>query len=206
MTKGLQRERAENRSVVTIVKSKTLSYGNTDFYLMVKEAIANLESEGIDVPSAGTVFIKPNLLLAATAKESITTEPRFVSALVCILKERGVETVYVGDSSAGFAASSDALELTGMGKAVKAAGAELVNIDDPAERRTVAMPESDILAEISLPAKMLDSDAIINFAKLKTHRFGAMTGCVKKLGRHNRAENEVEISSGTAAEACFGDS
>lgn len=179
MTKGLLRERAERKSIVTIVKSATLSYGNTDFYFMVKEAIKNLESEGVSIPSKGTVFVKPNLLLSATAKESITTEPRFVSALVSILKDRGVETVYVGDSSAGFAASSEALEATGMGRAVKAAGAELVNIDDPAERRIVQMPDSDIVAELSLPSKMLDADAIINFAKLKTHRFGAMTAATK---------------------------
>ncbi|MBN1306303.1 MAG: DUF362 domain-containing protein, partial [Chitinispirillaceae bacterium] len=52
-------------------------------------------------------------------------------------------------------------------------------IDNPAERRTVAMPESDILAEISLPVKMLEADTVINFAKLKAHRFGAMTAATK---------------------------
>ncbi len=179
MTKGLERKRSDKKSIVTIIKSKTLSYSNTDFYFMVNEAIENLETNGVKIPSAGTVFIKPNLILSATAKESITTEPRFVSALVSILKERGVATIYVGDSSAGFAESSEALEATGMGRAVKAAGAELVNIDDPSERRNVQMPDSDIMAEISLPVKMLEADAIINFAKLKTHRFGAMTGSTK---------------------------
>ena len=179
MTKGLLRDRAEKRSVVTIVKSKTLSYSDTDFQVMVSEAVANLESQGVAVPSRGTVFIKPNLLISATAADSITTEPRFVAALISLLIKRGVSKVYVGDSSAGFADSKDVLDATGMGQLVSRAGAELVNIDDPAERRMVAMPESDILAEISLPAKMLDADAVINFAKLKTHRFGAMTGSVK---------------------------
>ena len=179
MTKGLQRKAADKKSIVTIVKSNTLSYSNTDFYLMVKEALGNLETAGVEIPSTGTVFIKPNLLLSSTARDSITTEPRFVAALTSILKERGVKTVYIGDSSAGFAKSSEALDATGMGKEVKAAGAELVNIDDPAERRQVKMPFSDILSSITLPSKMLDADTVINFAKLKTHRFGAMTGSVK---------------------------
>jgi uncharacterized protein (DUF362 family) len=146
---------------------------------MVKEAVTNLEVAGIKIPTKGTVFIKPNLLISATAKDSITTEPRFVSALVSLLRERGVKKVYVGDSSAGFAESKEALDVTGMGREVKAAGAEIINIDDPAERRIVPMPGSDIVSEISLPSKMLDADSVINFAKLKTHRFGAMTGSVK---------------------------
>ncbi len=179
MTKGLERERSATPSIVTVVRSQTLSYNHMAFYRMVKEAVQNLEDAGVKIPSSGVVFIKPNLLLSSTAKEGITTEPRFVSALISILKERGVEEIYVGDSSAGFAPSEDALLATGMGKAIKAAGGKLVNIDDPNERITVPFPHSDILSEISIPKKALDADYIINFAKLKTHRLGAMTAATK---------------------------
>ena len=55
MTKGLKRKRAEKRSVVTIVKSRTLSYSNMDFHSMVLDAIANLEAEGVEIPSSGIV-------------------------------------------------------------------------------------------------------------------------------------------------------
>ena len=179
MTKGLQRARAGKPSIVSIVKSRTLTYDEVDFNGMVVEAVKNIEDAGVPIPSSGTVFIKPNLLLSATARESITTEPRFLVALIRLLKNRGISTVYVGDSSASFAGSNEALKFTGMGDAVREAGGVIVNIDDPVERTMVPLPESDIVHQISLPEKALDADCLINFAKLKTHRLGAMTATVK---------------------------
>ncbi len=50
--------------------------------------LENLEAHGVAIPSSGTVFLKPNLIIDATARSSITTEPRFVAALIRLLKAR----------------------------------------------------------------------------------------------------------------------
>lgn len=170
---------AKKESIVSLVKSTTCVYDDVDFKNMVRQSLENLESNGVAVPSEGTVFIKPNLVVEATARESITTEPRFVSALIALLRDRGVKQIYVGESSASFIRSTDSFQVAGMDEAVKGAGGQIVNIDDPAERTEIALPDSDMLASITVPTKALEADCLISFAKLKTHRIGTMTCCVK---------------------------
>jgi len=165
--------------IVSIVKSKTFIYNEVDFNEMVCQSIINLESKGVKIPSTGSVFIKPNLIMGASAKDSITTEPKLISSLIAHLKERGVKKVYIGDSPASYLKVNETYKATGMDVAVKSAGGELVNIDDESERVTLKLPGSDIIENISVPKKVLEADCIINFPKLKTHRIDAITCCVK---------------------------
>ncbi len=169
----------KGQSVVSLVKTREVDYDLIQFQELVDKAVAQAEEQGVVLPVSGTVFIKPNLILQATAREGITTEPELVAALIRNFRKRGVGTIYVGDSSAGFAKSRDALNSTGMQQIVEAAGGTIVNIDDPAERVEVDLPGSDYLRTISVPSKILEADYIVNCAKLKTHRFGAMTAAVK---------------------------
>jgi len=170
---------SDRQAVVSIVKSDTAEYSKTDFRDMVQRSLKNLEQAGIPVPSAGTVFVKPNQVIGAPAAESITTEPRLVSGLIGLLKERGVQKVYVGDSSAGFIRMQDSWVQTGMDSAVREAGASIVNIDDERERTSIELSEGDIVRSLTVPRKALEADCLVNFAKLKTHRVGSMTCCVK---------------------------
>jgi len=166
-------------SAVSIVKSDTSLYNEIDFKAMVSRSITNLESEGIKIPSSGSVFIKPNVIMGASAKNSITTEPKFISGLISILKEKGIRKIYVGDSPASYMKSQSVFKETGMAKEIELAGGEFVDIDHFSERVKVEIPNSDILKSISLPRKAIEADCIINFAKLKTHRIAKLTCCVK---------------------------
>jgi uncharacterized protein (DUF362 family) len=169
----------KSKPIVSIVKSKTSIYDEIDFNEMVSQSIINLESRGIKIPSKGNVFIKPNVIMGASAKDSITTEPKLVSSLIANLKERGVKKIYVGDSPVSYLNVNEVFKATGMDVAIKSSGGEIINIDDESERVTVKLPDSDMIENISVPKKALDADYIINFAKLKTHRIAAMTCCVK---------------------------
>jgi len=171
--------RQKDQSVVSIVKSNTSVYDEIDFKEMVSRSIIQLEAKGVKFPSEGTVFIKPNIIMGSTARESITTEPKFIASLIVLLKERGVQKIIVGDSPASYMKSHHVFQETGMAKEVKSAGGEFVNIDDPSERVEVELPNSDMLESILLPRRALEADSIINFAKLKTHRIAGMTCCVK---------------------------
>jgi uncharacterized protein (DUF362 family) len=169
----------ETESVVVIEKSGVAEYDKVDFKGLLMQAIEHLKSAGVSFPVSGSVYIKPNMVIGASARESITTDPRFITELIKLLLEFGVKTVFVGDSSAGFIKASETFQITGMGNAVIEAGGVLVNIDDPAERVSVQMPDSDIVDSLTVPRKAFEADYLINFAKLKTHRVGSFTCCVK---------------------------
>jgi uncharacterized protein (DUF362 family) len=166
-------------SVVAIAKSKTVEYDKVDFRGLLVENIEHLKQAGIPLPTSGTVYLKPNVVIGAKATDSITTDPHFVAELIRLLREHGVSKVYVGDSSASYIKSDESFQAAGMSQAVLAAGGELVNIDDPAERIEIALEGSDILETVSVPRKAYEADFLINFAKMKTHRVGSFTACTK---------------------------
>lgn len=165
--------------VVVVARSQAAEYERIDFRALLSEVLGGLADAGVTLPRSGSAFIKPNMVISAAATEGVTTDPHFVAGLVALLRENGVSKVYVGDSSAGFLRSSDAFRRTGLGEAVGAAGGEVVDIDEPTARVRVALPESDILESLTVPRRALEADCLINFAKLKTHRVGSMTCCVK---------------------------
>jgi uncharacterized protein (DUF362 family) len=203
--------------VVAVVKSPSVLYEGVDFPGLLHQAVELLESAGISLPLSGTVFIKPNLVIGASAVESITTEPRFISALIRLLLENGVGKVYVGESSASYINARDSFRVSGMGEAVLEAGGEIVYIDDIAERVTVDLPGSDIIEQISVPRKAWEADCLINFAKLKTHRVGSFTCCVKNyvglIDQQTRLEHHqtrlpklvAELHRLLPEDICFGD-
>jgi uncharacterized protein (DUF362 family) len=170
----------KKRPVVSIVQSGTPIYDDVDFKGMIQRSLENLEAEEIPIPSSGNVFIKPNMVVPFPARESLTTEPKFIAGLIAILRERGVKKVFVGDSSASYITLDECFGSTGMASAVLEAGGEVVDIDAPSERVEVELPDSDIIERLTVPRKALEADFLINFGKIKTHRVGnSMTGCVK---------------------------
>lgn len=167
------------QSIVSIEKARTAVYDEIDFKRMIYRSLMNLEENGVEMPRAGVVFIKPNIVVGASAQSSVTTEPRFISNLIGLLIERGVKKVYVGDSSAGYLKSNETFRESGMMEAVMQAGGKYVDIDDASERINIKLPDSDLLENISVPRKASEADYLINFAKLKTHKIDSLTCCVK---------------------------
>jgi uncharacterized protein (DUF362 family) len=205
------------QSVVAVAKSPDTEYDKVDFRGLLVQAIEHLKRTGIVLPHSGTVFIKPNMVVGASACEGITTDPHFISALIKLLRENGVRSVFVGDSSASYLKSQETFHVTGMDRAVKEAGGIQVDIDEPGERVTVPLAESDILESLTVPRKALEADCLINFAKLKTHRFGAFTCCVKNwvgfIDQKVRLQNHQtrlpklvsELHKVLPEDLCFGD-
>ena len=204
-------------SVVVIEKSPVAEYEKVDFKQLLIQAIDHLTGAGVPFPHNGSVFLKPNIVIGASARESITTDPHFVSELIRLLLESGVREVFVGDSSAGFAKSSDTFQSSGMAQAVVDSGGTLVDIDDPNERVSITMPDSDILESVTVPRKALEADYLINFAKVKTHRVGSFTCCVKnwvgfleqsvRLQHHQTRMPRLvaELHRALPEDLCFGD-
>ncbi len=168
------------KPIVSVLRSDTAVYDEIDFLKMVRDSLTNLANNGVQIPSGGTVFIKPNVVIGVPARESITTEPKLVAGLITSLRERGVKKIYVGDSSASYAVSQQTFSEAGMTEAVIQAGAEIVDIDDPSERAELKLPQSDMLESIQVAKKAMAADCLINFGKLKTHRIANTMTCAVK--------------------------
>ncbi len=125
------------------------------------------------------VAIKANLVSAMKPDEAGTTHPALICALVDILKEYGTEVV-IGDSPGGLYNSvfvGRVYNATGMHEA-EAHGAVLNKNFSQSE---ASFKEGKVLKEFTYTAYLDDCDAIINFAKLKSHGMMGMSACAKNM-------------------------
>ena len=134
---------------------------------------------GLDFVRPGMrVVIKANLVAPMKPEACATTHPALVTALVKMLVSRGA-SVTVGDSPGGLftqAALSHNYSVTGMTEAEKA-GAKL-NLNTGSH--TVRI-EGRAMHSLTYTDYLDDADALIDFAKLKSHGMMGMSACVKNM-------------------------
>ena len=127
---------------------------------------------GLDWVKPGMkIAVKANLVARMKPETAAATHPALVTELCRMLTERGAEVV-VGDSPGGpFTAAWVGSIYTGTGmRAVEAAGAQLNSDYSTCE---VSFPEGNTVKSFPYTAWLEKADAVIDFAKLKTH---AMAG------------------------------
>ena len=125
------------------------------------------------------VAIKVNLVSAMKPESAGVTHPALVRELCRRLRERGAEVI-VGDSPGGpfnSAMMATVYRVSGMA-AVEEVGARL-NRDW--SQYDVEFSEAREARRFTATAWLRDADAIINFAKLKTHGMMGYSGAVKNL-------------------------
>ncbi|MEG1790593.1 MAG: DUF362 domain-containing protein [Oscillospiraceae bacterium] len=125
------------------------------------------------------IAIKTNLVARMKPETGAVTHPALLCGLCEMLTARGAEVV-VGDSPGGpFNAAWVNGIYAGTGvRAVEAAGATL-NRDFSV--REIAFPEGVAAKQLPLTAWLLEADAVIDFAKLKTHGLTGLTAAVKNF-------------------------
>lgn len=125
------------------------------------------------------IAIKANLVARMKPETAAATHPALVAELCRMLTERGAEVV-VGDSPGGpFTAAWVGSIYTGTGmRAVEAAGASLNSDYSTCE---VSFPEGNTVKSFPYTAWLEKADAVIDFAKLKTHAMAGMTCAVKNF-------------------------
>ena len=125
------------------------------------------------------IAVKANLVARMKPETAAATHPALVTELCRMLTERGAEVV-VGDSPGGpFTAAWVGSVYTGTGMhAVEAAGAQLNSDYSTCE---VSFPEGNTVKSFPYTAWLEKADAVIDFAKLKTHAMAGMTCAVKNF-------------------------
>lgn len=132
------------------------------------------------IPHGAKVLIKPNLVADKDAAFSVTTNPRFVFAIIKYLKQIGVEDIIVADCPGGallvFSEMVDVYEKTGYSFL-----SEFATLNTNFESSDVASPDGSVNTKFNIINAISDADYIINVPKLKTHNMTCITAGVKNL-------------------------
>ena len=126
-----------------------------------------------------TVAVKTNLIQRLAPETAAVTHPECLAALTRILRGLGARVV-VGDSSGGpFTAAWIHAVYSGTGmEAVIKSGGEL---NEDFSTMEAVFPEGRTIKRFPYTAWLSRADAIIDFAKLKTHGMANMTCAVKNF-------------------------
>jgi len=147
---------------------------------LLREAIEIAGGLGEAVEEADTVVVKPNLLVAVPPDMHLTTDPHITAALVELVKETGVKRVIVAEGPALTHKGRDVFLTTLTEKFCRRGGAEIAYLDE-AEHVEVDIPNAKIMRKTTIPKPILESDALINVPKMKTHWLCGVTLGIKNL-------------------------
>ena len=158
---------------------KTESYEDEVLYNAIKKHF-NVHNIAREIPEGAKVLLKPNLVTDKEAAFSVTTNPRFVFAVIRCLREIGVKDITIADCPGGalllFSQMQDVYKKTGYSFLSEYA---VLNTD---------FESSDVLTASGFTNKKFNiinavngADYIINLPKLKTHNMTCITAAVKNL-------------------------
>mgnify|MGYP001013745598 CR=1 FL=1 len=154
-------------------KSVKIFRAKGDISEIVKEAVANSGLRG-----KKKIFIKPNLSHPEYLP-GVVTSPELMRQLVGLLRD-GNSEVIVGESNGFNYPCWTAFDKTGVEKAVKAAGGEVINLSED-KVVEVKFQTNTPLKRLFLPKTVIDADAVVDLPLMKTHEFMAYSGAIKNL-------------------------
>jgi uncharacterized protein (DUF362 family)/Pyruvate/2-oxoacid:ferredoxin oxidoreductase delta subunit len=136
-------------------------------------------------PLGGLDFVKPGMRIAIKANlittkhydAAATTHPVMLAQLCALIRERGAQPI-VGDSPGGpflLTYLKTTYHAAGMAMVEKAGG--ILNYNTAS--REAEFPDGKILKKITYTDWLASCDAVITFAKLKTHAMLGLTAAVK---------------------------
>ncbi|MGQ9723274.1 MAG: DUF362 domain-containing protein [Candidatus Jordarchaeum sp.] len=160
-------------SIVSVVKGH-------DPEKVVPKSVDLLGGVAEIVDSGDTVLIKPNIMEPMPPETAAVVDPKIVEEIVKLVKSANPRKIIVGESPAYNFKARDAFKVSGIGEIVKKLGAEISYFDEEPYVE-VDVPNGRILESIELPKTVVESDVLINVAKMKTHGLTGATLAIKNL-------------------------
>jgi uncharacterized protein (DUF362 family) len=124
-------------------------------------------------------LIKVNFITTKTYKTGVTTDPLIVEGLIRKAKEV-FDQVFVVESDASMTDADKACEVTGMKEVCERNETVFLNLRREKDRVKLPIPDSETLNQIKVP-KIVAESAVINAAKLKTHRVTGVSLGMKNM-------------------------
>lgn len=158
---------------------KVEKYDDTALYDAVSR---HFEAHDINlkIPAGAKVLLKPNLVVDKDAAFSVTTNPRFVYAVIRYLKNIGVENITVADCPGGALLLFSEME-TVYRKTGYSFLSEFAKLNTDFESKDINSPEGSVNKDFNIINAVSEADFIINIPKLKTHNMTCITAGVKNL-------------------------
>jgi uncharacterized protein (DUF362 family)/ferredoxin len=158
-------------AAVALVKCR--SYDRAEVDDAMARAVDLLGGPAAFRPESGPLLLKPNLLIAASRRRCVHTDPEIVRAAARLFLKRDTP-VQVGDSPAVGSALRVA-GASGLPETLEGLGVSFVEFGEgvPVDGAT--------FKKIELARPALEAGAVVNLAKLKTHGQMGMTLAVKNL-------------------------
>jgi uncharacterized protein (DUF362 family) len=141
---------------------------------ILKEAVKNSALHGKQ-----TIFVKPNMSHPEYVP-GVVTSPALISELVGLLRDDNREVI-VGESNGFNYPCRGAFEKTGIEAAVKKAGGTVINLSEDKVVKVKFESRRSSVKELFLPKTVLDADATVDMALMKTHEFTMYSGAIKNL-------------------------
>jgi uncharacterized protein (DUF362 family) len=164
--------RTDGKSLVSVAHGK-------DVKTLISEAVAAIGGFGRMGIKGKTVLVKPNVL--SGRKSPTTTNPDLVRETVKLLYEHGSSRVFVGDMSALWKLPTRAnMEKTGIMKAARDAGAEVLSLEDHDWIR-VRLEKGKYIKEVDVSGWIFKADKVINLPVIKTHSSAQYSICLKNF-------------------------
>jgi uncharacterized protein (DUF362 family) len=158
------------------MKQKTVKIHRVkeDTVEILKEAVKNSALHGKQ-----KIYVKPNMSHPEYLS-GVVTCPELLSELVGLLRDDN-EEVIVGESNGFNYPCRGAFEKTGIEAAVKKAGGKVINLSEDKVVKVKFPSGYSAVKELFLPKTVLDADATVDMALMKTHEFAMYSGAIKNL-------------------------
>lgn len=154
-------------------KKVTIAKADQQIDQILKEAVRDTRLAG-----KRKIFVKPNISHPEYVP-GVVTSPELIRQIVGFLRD-SAEEVVVGESNGFNYPCQSAFQKTGIETAVKEVGGTVVNLSEDKLVR-VKIRNAVSLKEMVLPKTVLDADAVVDLALMKTHEFAMFSGAVKNL-------------------------
>lgn len=152
------------------------SYVQTEIDSAVRRVFDHFGGISRFVKSGMRVLLKVNLVSGHDIERRVTTDPSIVRAVANLVLEAGA-TPIIADSP-GIDSFARAAEKAGFMKLAQELGIECRELNDPVD---LPPGENAMFKHIQVSRQVLEADAVISLAKLKTHGQMYLTMGVKNL-------------------------
>ncbi len=166
-------ETSSNSPPARVSAARLDTYNRAEVDSAVARVLEPLGGLGAFIKPGAPVVLKPNFLAPRAVDRAVCTHPEIIRAVARLARRTGSEEVIVTDSPAISTARRCA-------KRLGLVDDELLKIENADDGIDVASPGADF-RHLKLSKRVVETDALINLCKAKTHGKTVITAAVKNI-------------------------